>query len=232
MMNAKKSRFVLALAVLVCVAGNAMAETAIEVSVEPGKNWKTLSFIGVLPIKHAPQLAVWIEDDAGNFVKTLSATKSAATGSWRGAPAEGRPDSLPVWMHAVQGDNVAKADSPARGLDAVSSATSDVGLDVSSGSGNLMNGATYVIRLEVNTSFDYNDRWPKKAKAGEAGYSGVNGQPSLVYEGKFVAGVTSTVELVPVGTGSVDGSDGAMSKGFEGVTTALTMIRKATATVR
>jgi hypothetical protein len=223
----------LTLCVLAFFAGNAMAETALEVSVEPGKNWKTLSFIGVFPVRHAPQIAVWIEDGDGNFVKTVSATKSAATGTWRAAPETGRPDSLPVWLHASRRGAACVGQTPgATGTDAVSSATPDAGLSASAGTGELANGATYAIRLEVNTSFDYNDAWPKKAKAGTVGYSGVNGQPSVVYEGRFVAGVPATVELVPVGTGSIDGSDGAMKSGVGGLTTALELIRKATVTVR
>lgn len=230
MTNMKIARVALLVAALGCLAGNAMAETAIEVSVEPGKNWKTLSFIGVFPVRHAPQVAVWIEDDRGNFVKTVSATKSATTGSWRAAPETGRPDALPVWTHVSK--RGATRIAQAAGADAVSSATPEAGLSASAGAGELANGATYVIRLEVNTSFDYNDAWPKKAKAGTAGYSGVNGQPSLVYEGWFVAGVPANVELAPVGTGSIDGSDGEIRRGVEGLTTALELIQKATVTVR
>lgn len=230
MMNMKNARVAFLLAALACLAGNATAETSIEVSVEPGKNWKTLSFIGVFPVRHAPQIAVWIEDADGNFVKTVSATTSAATGSWRAAPETGRPDALPVWTHASK--RGATLIAQGADTDAVSSATPDAGLSASAGAGELAPGATYAIRLEVNTSFDYNDAWPKKAKAGTAGYSGVNGQPSIVYEGRFVAGVPSTVELVPVGTGSIDGSDGAMKPGIGGLTTALELIRKATVTVR
>lgn len=228
MMKAKIARMALALGVLALFAVNAMAETALEVSVEPGKNWKTLSFIGVFPVRHAPQIAVWIEDGDGNFVKTVSATKSAAAGTWRAAPETGRPDSLPVWLHASKRGATSVAQTP----DAVSSATPDAGLNASAATGELANGATYVVRLEVNTSFDYNDAWPKKAKEGTVGYSGVNGQPSIVYEGRFTAGVPATVELVPVGTGSIDGSDGAMKSGVGGLTTALGLIRKATVTVR
>lgn len=235
---ARIARVALAFGLIALSAGNAAAETTVALSVEPGKNWKTLSFIGVFPVRHAPQIAAWIEDGAGNFVKTVSVTKSAASGSWRAAPETGRPDSLPVWMHAAKrgapgaaGVNAGSA-AIAATADAVSSATPDAGLNASAGTGELAPGAAYVIKLEINTSFDYNDAWPKKAKAGEAGYSGVNGQPSIVYEGRFVAGEAATAELIPVGTGSVDGSDGAIRPGLAGLTTALDLVRKATVTVR
>ncbi|HTP57654.1 MAG TPA: hypothetical protein VMM82_01985, partial [Spirochaetia bacterium] len=87
-------------------------------------------------------------------------------------------------------------------------------------SGDLPAG-TYVVKLEINASFDYNARYPRSS-------SGVNGQPSLVYAGTLETGKgESAVDLEPVGTGSIDGSDGSIRPGMEGITTALQMLQSA-----
>jgi len=45
--------------------------------------------------KASNQFAVWIEDAAGKFIKTLYATRFTARGGWKR-----RPDSLPLWVKA------------------------------------------------------------------------------------------------------------------------------------
>jgi len=79
----------------------------------------------------------------------------------------------------------------------------------------------------VNASYDYNDTWPKEAKEGEANYSGVNGQPSLIYEALFTAGESGSVMLKTAGQGSVDGSNGDIMRNLEGLTTSLSIIKSA-----
>jgi hypothetical protein len=74
--------------------------------------------------------------------------------------------------------------------------------------------------LEINHSFDYNGFWTKDN-------SGVNGQPSLIYHAKFIAGTPAKINLMPFGYGSVDGSNGNITQGFENFTTALTIIKGA-----
>ncbi len=197
-----------------------------RVVVVPGENWTTRMKVAFVSVKKGPQCAVWIETEDGEYVATLTATARTAENEWRAAPEEGRPESLPVWSAARARGNggAAGTSGAADGVDAVSSATPMEGVEGSRSGIVLKPGAPYVVRCEVNHSFDYNDAWPKKAKPGDARYSGVNGQPSLVYEGRFVAGTDASVDLVPVGTGSVDGSSGGMTAGFEGMTSALSII--------
>jgi hypothetical protein len=83
----------------------------------------------------------------------------------------------------------------------------------------LINGQEYNVYLEINHSFDYNDTWQKKE-------NDVNGQPSLIYHAKFMAGTPGKVPLNPIGHGSVNGSDGYIQS-VEGMTTALTIIKDA-----
>ena len=77
-----------------------------------------------------------------------------------------------------------------------------------------------VVDLEINHSFDYNGFWTKDN-------SGVNGQPSLIYHAKFIAGTPAKINLMPFGYGSVDGSNGNITQGLENFTTALTIIKGA-----
>ena len=222
-MRTKKIGLLLAIVAAVALPPLA-AETKLSVSVTPGKNWETTTWFGVFPMKHAPQFAVWIEDSSGNFVETLSVSGKSASNKWLGSPENGRPEALPVWRH--------KAAPAANEVDAASSATPKKNVELDRTGIDLVSGSEYTVYLELNTSFDYNDVWPKKAKKTDANYSGVNGQPSVVYSARFVAGQNASVKLVPVGTGSVDGSDGTVRPGFDGLTTALTMMESATLSVK
>jgi len=47
--------------------------------------------------KASNQFAVWIEDAAGKFIKTIYATRFTARGGWRR-----RPQSLPLWVKTSQ----------------------------------------------------------------------------------------------------------------------------------
>jgi hypothetical protein len=104
--------------------------------------------------------------------------------------------------------------------DAVSGATSSGGIRHDSPAAELKPGR-YVAMLEINRSYDYIERYAKAV-------SGVNGQPSLLYRCDLVVGQgAATAQFLPFGTGSIDGSDGNITAGVEGLTTALTLLEKA-----
>jgi len=155
-----------------------------------------------------PQVAVWVERPDGGFVDTLYVTEVVVSGEFDAAPKRGRPEALPVWS-ALQA-------AAARPVDAVSSATT-VGANVVYGSdlATRLPAGTYVVKLETNRSYDWNETFTKKN-------SGVNGQPSVVYAATIeIGGPAATVSFLPIGTGSVDGSDGRMRGGLDGIDTAL-----------
>lgn len=166
-----------------------------------------------------PQVAIWLEDAAGNFIDTVYVTEVAVTGDYTAAPKEGRPEALPVWSALKH-----RAATP---LDAVSSPTTVgvptvVGVPTEVGAvkygsdivSRLAPGA-YLVKLETNRSYDWNAVFTKKN-------SGVNGQPSVVYQARVeVGGGPSTAVFEPIGTGSVDGADGAIRPGLAGIDTAL-----------
>jgi len=215
-------RIACAVLLLSLSAGPVCAESAVSLSVEQGANWTHKIWMFLLPMTTRPQYAAWIETADGAYVDTIVVTASAANGKWKGNPEGGRPDALPVWSHAAAG----------RDVDATSSATSDADAGFSASAGALVPGNAYVVRFEINHSFDYNGAWPKKAKEGDPGYSGVNGQPSLVYEGRFTSGNAGIVDLVPVGHGAVDGRDGIVVRDLADMTTALDIAQSVSVNIR
>jgi hypothetical protein len=230
-MNANRNRISVAAALLVGAAACAFAAGSadagsggLSLSVRPGKAWTTVKWFGIFPMRMRPQLAAWIETEEGRYVATIAVTEKAAKRSWTAAPSGGRPESLPIWYHA--------GGAAAGDVDAASSATPKGPVDLGAGAGALEPGKAYVVKLEVNKSFDYNEAWPKDAKAGEGDPSGVNGQPSVLYEARFVAGSAGSVRLEPVGRGAVDGSSGEVKAGLEGLTTALEIVDSAALTIR
>lgn len=224
-----KNRTILLSALLIvisaaCTVQVPAAEKKIELVIEPGKNWNSTIRIGFIPIKKPPQIAAWIETEEGDYAATITVTESSSKQKWIGAPEGGRPESLPVWSHAKN--------SAAANVDAAASATPKTGLIAEQAGDILIPGKRYRILIEVNTSFDYNDTWPKNAKEGEINFSGINGQPSVIYEAYFTAGENSTVILQAAGQGSLDGSNGNIIKNLNGLTTALTIIKSAKLNLR
>jgi len=184
----------------------------IELSVEPGEKWLGEMKIFIFSMDRTPQMAAWIDDKQGNYVSTIIVTNKNAKRKWIFAPKEGRPEALPVWNNRIQ-NNTAQ-------IDCVSAATSKGAVGVQIDNDSLLNGQEYNVYLEINHSFDYNEFWTENN-------SGVNGQPSLIYHGKFFIDVPGKIELNPIGYGSVDGSNGNIVKGLDGMTTALKIIKDA-----
>ena len=185
----------------------------VTISVGAGDGWKS---------GKEPQLAVWLEDEQGRYIKTLYVTQKASGISWIFAPKEGRPESLPVWYHAskhASKKTAASSSSDKKEIDAVTSATPKGGLVINQ----KIDDASCVIKVEVNASFDYNSTWTKKN-------SGVNGQPSLVYQALLPAGQKDEFALELAGSGSVNGSSGDVYKNVGGIDSAKTIVRAATVT--
>ena len=196
-----KKLFSVAAALVVC--GSAFAK-GITVSIGAGTNWKE---------KREPQVAVWLEDADGNYIRTLYVTSRAEKRSWIFSPKDGRPESLPVW-YCASGENPAKGGGERTALDAVSSATPKGGVIFGA---EIDGEKSYVIKVELKNSFDYNGFYTKKN-------SGVNGQPSVVYGALIPACFTQEIRLELLGTGSVDGSDGIIHSETENLTTAKNII--------
>jgi hypothetical protein len=176
-----------------------------ELSLQPGPEYAKDMKVFLFKYTVWPQVAVWLERPDGSFVDTLYVTELAVTRDYRAAPKEGRPEALPVWSALKQA-----------GVDGVSSPTT-VGSTVTYGNdlAARLPAGTYIVKLETNRSYDWNSTYTKEN-------AGVNGQPSLIYEAELtIGGEAQEASFVPIGTGSVDGKDGDIKFGLEGIDTAL-----------
>jgi hypothetical protein len=96
-----------------------------------------------IPGSASNQIAVWIEDNSGNLVRTLHASRWTAAGGYTM-----RPDSLVVWVERAD-----RANMNQREIDAVSSATPTTGShaivwDLKNDKGELVEPGEYTIWLE------------------------------------------------------------------------------------
>lgn len=189
----------------------AQSGTRFELSLEPGPEYAKDMKVFLFKYTVWPQVAVWLETTDGTFVDTLYVTELGVTKDYRAAPKEGRPEALPVWSALMQA-----AVDGVDGVDGVSSPTT-VGSTVEYGNdlAARLPAGTYVVKLETNRSYDWNSTYTKDN-------AGVNGQPSLIYAAALtIGGAAQETEFLPIGTGSVDGSDGDMRPGLDGIDTAL-----------
>lgn len=222
------------LAALLCgavqsVTAEEFSTVEISVGVEPGPEYTHTKWFVIIPMKLTPQMAVWIETGEGRFVRTIYLTEKAAEGTWKGGRDISRPEALPVYFHR---SGLYNGSSRAGGADVVSSATPKEGdRDSQSWSCRLdLETGEYRIMAEVNSSFDYNERYPEQK-------DNVNGQPSLIYTAGFEAGkqagATATrLTLSPIGHGDPYGRNGAVIPELDGLTSAMEMVENIYATVK
>ena len=116
------------------------------------------------PTSGSNQVAVWVEDDDGNYVKSLYASKYAADGGFKQ-----RPDTLPEWVGISDWENASPAD-----VDAVSGATQSVGTqmvvwDLTDQSGAPVSNGTYIYKIEGNISRTNRVVWQGRIDVGGKG---------------------------------------------------------------
>lgn len=173
----------------------------------PAYKFATRWLIFSMPIY--PQVACWIETPSGDYVDTIYVTAKGAKNKWMSAPSAGRPEALPVWSH-LRKEKSAVADG-------VSGATPSGATKRDATLPKSLPKGRYIFKLEVNRSYDYNESFTR-----------VTGQPSLIYECAIDLGDgPSKASFVPIGQGSVDGSDGTIRPGLKGITTALDLLADA-----
>ena len=92
------------------------------------------------------------------------------------------------------------------------------------------------VMIEVNHSIDWNDAYPENAEAGAANYSGGDegsGQPALVYRTDVdMDSGHKTFEANLIGHSSPDGTDGEIHHDMDGITSALTIVKRITIRVK
>ena len=215
----------------------------LQIRIEEGEHYlHRVPVFLFIAVKAPPQLALWLEDMDGNFIRTLFVTSRTALSDWRKAPGDKtpkedlrRPESLPLWTHRSTGSTADRWDGPLPGVDAVSSATPKSGFSIQA---DLPEGVSrFRILAEVNASLDFNHSYPEEAEKGSSGYSGGpwgSGQPALVYAAEVDRSETGAgpLELELQGHSSPDGSTGELYTDMDGITTAREIIGKIEAELR
>ena len=165
--------------------------------------------------KSYPTYAIWLEEKSFGNVTTVYVTGKAGKDEW--VMADSRPESVPVW-YGIKSQEEAKRQST---VDAVSGATpageaAEILWQVPE---NLI-GKKVDIYIEANSSFDYNDYYKKQK--GEPGYSGSNGQPSLIWHASLDLSESIPEAITPeiVGHGHVLGLDNQIDSDVSKITTA------------
>jgi hypothetical protein len=171
-----------------------------------------------------PQIAIWLETADGAFVDTIYVSHRAAFADWRAAGGSRRPESLPAWSHArgvkaADGLYMPEASKPVP--DGVSGATPAKGFTKAWKAPSSLAAGTYVVKAELNMSYDWNDAYRDRLPKSDPAWSECNGQPSIVWEGRLELGDRGAkASLAPIGTGALRGESGAVKAGLEGLTSA------------
>jgi hypothetical protein len=217
-----KKLFICVLAAAIGVA--AIAEPSLRVSIRPGAAYESKAKFGLISITVIPQMAIWIETAEGKYVDTIYVTRKSATSSWSSAGGARRPEALPIWSHArgvAAPDGLYMPDKAHRLPDSISGATPGTAFSKAWKVSASLAPGKYRIRVELNSSFDWNAAYPDKLPKADPRWNEVNGQPSIVWEAVIaIGGAAASSDLAPVGTGALRGDNGAVTPGLAGITSA------------
>ncbi len=225
-----KGLLAIALGLAIAIAAGACAEPRLLVSVQAGPEYTHKVKLGLASLTVTPQMAIWIEDAQGRYVGTIYVTRKSATASWSAAGGARRPEALPAWSFArgiKAADGLYMPDKKSPLPDAISGATPSKGFEKAWSPPVSLAKGVYVVKAEVNSSFDWNDSYPDKLPKPDPRWSEVNGQPSIVWVGKIEIGgaaAPAKAQLSPVGTGSLRGESGAVTPGLAGITSARELV--------
>jgi hypothetical protein len=184
-----------------------------------------------------PLMVFWIEDEEGNYIRTLYIAESIAKGTFRyGAKGEGhwmpgeiqRPSSLPYWAHkrGIRNESGNMIPSPKMPMpDAVTGPTPKRNFILGTSSGSPV-PKRFVIKMEINQTWDFNEYWTNGKYPGNSEYI-ASCQPALVYEALVdLTGSQKEFIMKPIGHSHYDGSDGSLTKDLSTITTALDIARE------
>ena len=151
-----------------------------------------------------PQLVIWLEDSAGNYLETLLVTTSTAKGLFysgrtasnfkeayndknRNITSTRRVDALPYWSHKRGQEYADGLYSPPPGEplpDAITGATPTDNFYFSSRNTSIKSLHSFKVLVEVNVAFDENEYYSEYDFVDDSLYhggTGLLGQPSLIY---------------------------------------------------
>ena len=165
--------------------------------------------------KSYPTYAIWIEDKSTGSVSTVYVTGKAGKNEW--TMADSRPESIPVWYGLTTRE---EAGGPLT-VDAVSGATQEgEAAEILWQVPNDLVKKKIDLYIEANSSFDYNEYYNKSEDG--PGYSGTNGQPSLIWHAELDLSENISDPVTPeiIGHGHVLGADHRIYADVSNITTA------------
>jgi hypothetical protein len=191
-----------------------------------------------------PQVAIWLEDSAGNYLETLLVTRSTARGlffSGRSADnfkqadedkgADTKPtrrvDALPYWSHKrnhVYADGYFSPPPEDPLPDGITSATPKGNFYLRSRAESILGLNSFRVMVEINVAFDENEFYSEYDYLEDSLYhggTGLLGQPSLVYMALVNRANENRYYVASlIGHGHHSGSTGELFGNLESVTTA------------
>lgn len=208
----------------------------IEIKIEAGEHWlhDFPLFLGISK-QNPPQFAIWIEDTSGNYLSTVFVTHKIATEAWQANKNNRRKESLPHWCHQrgivyEDGLMLPTKDNPLP--DGITGATPKADKTIKLTPVKLEK--PFVIKAEFNHSVDFNDYFPKNVKEGDINYSGGeegSGQPAVVFFATIFEG-TKEVKLELICHSSPDGSDGNILSDLQKLSTAKSIVKNITVSIK
>jgi hypothetical protein len=165
--------------------------------------------------KSQPTFGIWIKDRESGRLESVFVTEKAARNDWNFA--DSRPESIPVWY----GIREIEKENNTFDVDAVSGATPKGNTAVIYWSIPAdLRDKTVDLYIEANNSFDFNAYYNKEKES--SGFSGANGQPSVVWKAAIDFGGPSIENITPqiIGHGSVLGKTHQILTDTSNITTA------------
>lgn len=184
-----------------------------------------------------PLMAVWVEDENGNYVQTLFVAESlgkgifghgdTSTGKW--LPGEiRRPAALPVWSYSrgiQEADGLFLPTSKTPIPDAYTGAT-PMGSFVLSTLMDEPGPSKFHILFEINQTWDWNEYWHNNKYPDNENYK-TSCQPSLIYRAEVdMNDEMEEYTLDLIGRGHYAGENGEIFEDLESMTTALNITRE------
>lgn len=211
---------------------------------------RTVPFTNGIPVRiefekgkhyYHPLIVFWVEDTLGNYIQTLYASQSIATGVFRfGEHEQGkwvpgerrRPAALPYWGHrrGFQSPDGLFLPTPENPLpDAITGATPRNNFEILTFVPE--NLTRYRVMMEVNQTWDWNNYWHNNKFPGDEEYQ-TSCQPALVYMAQVnTLSSSKEFDFKVIGHSHPSGSSGELFPDVSTFTTALEIASRVTITI-
>ncbi len=187
-----------------------------------------------------PLIVFWLEDTDGNFIETIYASQSIATGTFRFGQSEGknwkpgerrRRAALPYWGHrrGIQAPDGLYLPTPQEPLpDAITGATPKTNFELQTTVKSEFDKVR--IYMEINQTWDWNQYWNNNRFPDDEEYK-TSCQPALVYMAEIdLTKPGSSIDLKPIGHSHPSGKTGELFPDISTFTTALNIAQRVTVT--